>query len=900
MHAMRPSPPVLVLSLLLALAACQDPEVAPTPSRPNPNGLARVSGTLSLEGTANAGGVQVALSGTQLHATTNTAGAFVLENVPPGTHELTATHTGYTQTRRSLSVGEGERVEVSLALLRTRGRVDGVLQLDDATAVSGLEVRLEGMDKATHSDADGRFALEDVPTGSHVLVALKPGYMTARETVEVKEAVSTSVTLTLARSRGRVEGVVRLDDTQDLAGTQVSLFDWNAGPTTTDAEGRFVLEGVPTGSYRVRVTRDGYKAPLPPQVEVRANATTTLSMTLERRTGAIQGRVTLEGRTNNHAGVRIGIAGRTDAVTTNVAGDFQFTHLPPGDYSLQATLSQYETVNLPVKVSPDETRDLHITMKLARGEVKGIVRLEDASDGNHGGTWVTLEGISLYAFTGADGSFTFENVPVGTYPVRASRDTYAERSVRVSVVANQSASVTLTLPRLRGEVSGQVVLSDGGALSGISVFQSGLATPITPDAQGRFSLVGLPVGTYSLKALKEGYAKAEQSVTVHDHRTTDVSLRLTRMPPPTLTSLPFLAVQGGWMTLTGTNLGEEPGGSQVTVGASTPAKIISWSQTRAVVRMPYEVPPGVQQVVLKTGVPQQTLTAQVRVVSQTTLAIGSAWGLGVLPDATVQHLAQNSVWGNSPASLNQGIVSVAADDAYGMVLKEDGTVDWWGYNFDHVGDPPRGLSGVVAISTGHGFAVALKNDGTLVAWGSVDSPAAKAPAGVTDVIAISAGRNHALALRADGTVIAWGYNGHGGATVPEGLTNVVELSAGISSSVARKADGSLIAWGTLSPERPLPQGLTGVRTLALGRTDNHGLAVLSEEQVIAWGESTTNLNGSRNGLPPPVQTQVVTVAMGLYRADAVLHADGTLTIWGVSSEGMNTLPAGKVLRVPAR
>ncbi|RKH34807.1 PEGA domain-containing protein [Corallococcus praedator] len=857
----------------------------------------RLSGLITLEGASSSAGIAVSLTGTDVATTTSAQGRFTLEDLALGTYELVAVKAGYTVLHQPVEVKEGISTSSAQVLSRLRGQVEGQVLLEGAASPQGIQLSLTGWTGKATTDAQGRFVLAGVPTGTYEFVATKDRYVVARQTVEVKEGGSTTVTLTLAHSRGRVEGQVRLDDATDFSGIQVSLAGWSE-TTTTNAEGRFVLEGVFTGTYQVVATKNGYSTPST-SVQVQADATASVSMTLERRYGSIQGRVTLEGRTN-HGGVRIDLVGRTESFTTTSNGSFQFNRLLPGDYSLQATLSPYETVNLPVKVSLDEYRNTHFTMSLLRGDVTGTVLLEEVAAGSLDGTEVTLAGTSLRATTQADGTFTLAGVPVGTYEVRASRSTHAERRASVTVVANQSVSVSLQLPRLRGQVDGQVVLSDGGELSGITVFQSGLATPITPDAQGRFALVGLPTGSYALKALKEGYAKAEQSVTVSANATTNVSLRLTRLPPPTFTSIPSLAVQGGWVTLTGTNLGDEPGSSQVTVNGSAPAQVISWSQTRAVVRMPYEVPPGVQQVVFKTGVPQQTFTAQVRVVAQKTLALGDAWGLGVLPDGTLQHLADNSVWGNSPASLNQGIVSVAAEDYYGMVLKENGTVDWWGYNIDHIGDVPRGLSGVVAITTGYGFAVALKNDGTLVTWGSVDSPASTAPPGVTDVIAISAGRNHALALRADGTVVAWGNNSHGAATVPQGLTDVVEVSAGTVSSVARKVDGSLVTWGTLSPERPLPQGLTGVRTVALSRRDNYGLAVLSDESVIAWGESTTNLNGSRNGLPPPVQTQVVALAMGSGHADAVLHQDGTLTLWGVSSDGMNTLPPGKVLRVPAR
>lgn len=855
----------------------------------------RIQGQVTLDGATQAPGVTVALEGTGTSTTSTAQGLFTLASVPTGTYVLVATKARYAPVRLTVEVTTDATTTVTLPLILSRGDIVGQVQVEGAVSAAGLTVQVEGANTSATTDAQGRFALPGMLTGSYVLEVSKADHTTARQTVEVKEAATTSVTLTLARSRGRVEGVALLDDAQDPAGTQVSLQGWTGGsPATTDAQGRFVLEGVPTGTYSVITTREGY-ASTRPQVQVTAGATASVSVSLVRLYGSIQGRVTVEGRTNA-AGVKIDLVGRSDSFTTDATGDFQFTRLLPGDYTLQATLSQFETVNLSLKVSWNEYRFTTLTMNRSRGAVKGTAVLDDVGAGEHAGTEVTLVGTSLVTTTAADGAFAFTSVPIGTYEVRARRTNYADTQASVEVLRNQEHTVSLLVPRLRGQVKGQVTLSDGGNPADAAVSLGSAAAPVPLDAQGRFTLPELPTGTYTLVARQEGYAKQTRSVTVLANATTNTTLLLNRLPTPTLTSVNARAVHGGLLALTGTHFGEEPFSTRVTVGGGAPVELVSWSDTRIVVRLPHEVVPGPRQVVLETGAPRQTLSTQTWVVSATTVGIGGAYGLGVKPDASLALLGPQLI--DPPASTNQGVLSVSASHLHALALLKDGTIAAWGrppfgYGLDQV---PAGLSGVVAVAAGALYNVVLKDDGTVLVWGD---DVVQAPAGISDVIAISAGLHHVLALRADGTVLAWGSNEAGATSVPEGLTEVVEVSAGNATSIARRADGSLVQWGSVHPDRPLPAGLTGVRTLGLGIGRRYGLAVVSDTQVIAFGEASSN---PEIGMPPPVQTNVVSLTMGKYYYDAALHQDGSLTVfgWGMGAFNLpSQIPPGLVLRVPA-
>ena len=126
---------------------------------------------------------------------------------------------------------------------------------------------------------------------------------------------------------------------------------------------------------------------------------------------------------------------------------------------------------------------------------------------------------------------------------------------------------------------------------------------------------------------------------------------------------------------------------------------------------------------------------------------------------------------------------------------------------------------------------------------------------------------------APGTVVAWGYNCCGQTDIPPNLTNVTAISAGAGSqSFALKEDGTSVGWGL--PATPV---LTNVFSIA-GGTD-HGLALQSNGNVIAWGTYFVSGGGSMPAFVPSDLSNVTAIASGAEH-DLALRSDGTVAVWG--------------------
>jgi alpha-tubulin suppressor-like RCC1 family protein len=194
-------------------------------------------------------------------------------------------------------------------------------------------------------------------------------------------------------------------------------------------------------------------------------------------------------------------------------------------------------------------------------------------------------------------------------------------------------------------------------------------------------------------------------------------------------------------------------------------------------------------------------------------------------------------------------------------------------------------------------------------------------AGVTaaDVTAVSGGLNFSLALLANGTVEAWGDNLFGqlgdGTTTDHptpgtvtGLLSGRSIAAGDNFALASLGNGTVQAWGEndfgqlgnggVGGSNPLPApvtGLTGVVAVAAGQ--DHGVALLSDGTVKAWGDNSSGQlgNGVTGGNSPVpvtvvgpggvgVLSNVKAVAAGDNYTIALLN-DGTVRTWGDNVEG---------------
>ncbi len=216
-----------------------------------------------------------------------------------------------------------------------------------------------------------------------------------------------------------------------------------------------------------------------------------------------------------------------------------------------------------------------------------------------------------------------------------------------------------------------------------------------------------------------------------------------------------------------------------------------------------------------------------------------AWGRGVLIPTAVDM---------SGALLGKSIVSMAEGGAHRLALCSDGTVVAWGYN----GSGQLGINS----TTDSAVPVQVNRSGVL--------------AGKT-VVAVAAGASYSLALCSDGTIASWGRNFEGQLGDRTTTTRLVPVLVDRSGVLAGKT----------------------VRAISAGEI--YGLALCTDNTLVAWGSNSYNQlgNSSLTQSATPVEVNrtgalfgktITSIAAGGYTSMA-LCSDGTVATWGYNGNG---------------
>lgn len=248
--------------------------------------LSGVQGLITTEAGRPIGGVSIALQnagGTVAQTVTDAAGAYTLREIaadtytvaltwPAGMRAAVTTPDGFAKQadgsalHAGLTIAQGQSVELNVTaawLATVQGRVS-----EGDAPLSGLTATLtdaQGRAASMQTDVGGAYAFTALPAGAYVLtVTLPQGRILASggEAGTVQEGVYQATytlgegdmradTLTLEATGGLAGQIGEPREGEPIAIASVVL----QRSATTDAEGRFAVEGLPAGEYSVYVPR---------------------------------------------------------------------------------------------------------------------------------------------------------------------------------------------------------------------------------------------------------------------------------------------------------------------------------------------------------------------------------------------------------------------------------------------------------------------------------------------------------------------------------------------------------------------------------------------------------------------------------------------------------------------
>lgn len=484
-------------------------------------------------------------------ATTDDDGRFRLVRLAPGRYKPSATAPGrYGQAAESVLLGVGETVEDVLIEVHPASRVTGRVVLGDgktpcARGWVALEDRRSSEREHHGLEPDGTVEIDAVLPATYKVEVDCADHLAAADYPDlvVSAGVDPPEQLWKVSDGARLRGVVLGHDGRPLADARVSVqpvasqrgwSDWES--EETGADGRFLVEGLRAGRYKVSVTADGEPGTEDPtEVEVAEGGEASVEIRLVRG-GTLVGAVVDEsGQPVARVSVRASGGkrwswGGNDHSETRDDGSFEIAGLRPGSYRVTASRERWWGGELrapgkgdddqqgeKVEVRAGETARVRLVVERQAGVIRGRVVGAGGAPVTDAFIDAQRESESAAAAEGSarramrwgwartptlsnpDGSFAVDKLSPGRYTLRAYRKGGGE-TVAEHVAVGQN--VTLTI-RQTGSISGRVALDQGGAPERMMVAVSDARTGVRRREEffrtgGAFTLRDLPAGSFDI------------------------------------------------------------------------------------------------------------------------------------------------------------------------------------------------------------------------------------------------------------------------------------------------------------------------------------------------------------------------------------------------------------------
>lgn len=449
------------------------------------------------------------------------------------------------------------------------GRVTGRVRLAaglDPAALDGAQVTLHpGLDELSLlgndmlvqvqqrrttvrlDDGAAVFELGGVRPGKRHRLQIDPAtYAPAlSEPLRVDPGLTSEVTLDVPRGAG-VAGRVVDEEGAGVPEAEVAVrieraestdMPWMPAPrlerkAATDAEGRFLLRGVPLGTGELRASAEGRAGPAERELEVAGDLDDVeivlasgriLRGTVRWPDGSPAAGATVvasgQGRTEERGTRRVTFPGETETAQADDDGAFELAGLAPTGYEITATAEREDGLRqgrVERTGTPGEPLELVLEEQPV---VVGHVR--DAAGEPVTSFTLTVEsgtsGRRDRSFARKDGRFALSDLEPGTWELVARGKGFAPSDPLAFQFPDAIAEPLEIVLSPGASVAGTVVGPDGRPIAGAAVgraaaegelpWTGGTSTErTTSDGAGRFELSELPAGPFALEAKAKGFA----------------------------------------------------------------------------------------------------------------------------------------------------------------------------------------------------------------------------------------------------------------------------------------------------------------------------------------------------------------------------------------------------------
>lgn len=274
--------------------------------------------------------------------TTDTSGSYFLSGLDAGSYTLTPTRTNFIFTPASLNVtvSNANLSGQDFSGTQTSYSVTGKIVDTQGSPMTDVTVS-DGAGHTTATDATGVYVLNGLSNGSYTLVPTRRGYTftPASHSVTVQQQDVSGKDFTGEIVYYTISGTILNSDGSPLSYARVDAGSGNT--VNTDAQGAYTFTKLQDNTYTIIPSYGSYSFEPTQRVVTVGPSATGVDFVKYDPTNqqTLSGRV-VDGSGKPLSGVVIA-NGKGLTIATDANGDYRFTKLPKGSYTLTPQLSDY-------------------------------------------------------------------------------------------------------------------------------------------------------------------------------------------------------------------------------------------------------------------------------------------------------------------------------------------------------------------------------------------------------------------------------------------------------------------------------------------------------------------------------------------------------------------------------
>ncbi|MCF6137925.1 carboxypeptidase regulatory-like domain-containing protein [Pseudalkalibacillus berkeleyi] len=473
---------------------------------------------------------------------TDTNGNYVFNGLAPGNYTITSIAAGFQSLSTGAIVQSNETTVVDQSLVSNPGSISGTV----SPVVEDTLITLSTSDgipiASTLTNTNGNFQFNNLQPGQFILTASAPNYQTSTVGTTVVSDQTTSATLTMIPNPAEVSGFITDNSGSPITNATIQVLDENGTVLQTggsDQSGQYVISNLPPGSFTIVVNAQDFSSATGGVTLEPGETVTDANFVLLPDPGSIVGTIIdTDGDPISGATIIIRTADNLQirSTTTNEFGEYLVEGIAPASYTVVATAPDFSTNFVGVMVSSNLSSIANIILTSTIGDIVGTVVDENGDPITGDNT-----GIKIFDNSGAllqtlvanvDGTFSVLGLQPGQYLINARATNYAANSVYVTVIANETETITIPLSLLPGTITGRVFNTStlngisGAVLTLTTTEGIPIATTIT-GMNGDYTANNIPPGTVNISAVAEDFGANAVTAVVGPNETTTANIGLT-------------------------------------------------------------------------------------------------------------------------------------------------------------------------------------------------------------------------------------------------------------------------------------------------------------------------------------------------------------------------------------